>query len=168
MQLYLMRHGDAVDVGQMGVKRDADRMLSDEGIEKTRAAAMGLRSLLEAPLIRVVASPLVRARQTAEIAAKAAAPGVEVELADALKSGAHASDALDWLHGQPAAPMLLVGHMPDLSALASFLVSATGQAGFHFKKAAVLCLHFNGRAAAGKGEVMWFLQPGMLRRLARE
>jgi phosphohistidine phosphatase len=168
MQLYLMRHGAAVDVGQKGVKRDADRMLSDEGIEKTRAAAVGLSSLLDAPLARVIASPLVRARQTAEIAAQVAAPDIEVELSDALQSGAHASDTIGWLSGQPDAPTLLVGHMPDLSVLASFLVAATDHAGFHFRKSAVLCLHFGGRASAGKGEVMWFLQPGMLRRLARE
>ena len=167
MQLYLMRHGAAVDIGQKGVTRDADRMLSAEGIEKTRAVAEGLNAVLDAPLARVIASPLIRAKQTAEIAAKISAPDASVETADVLRAGAHAADAVAWLSGQPAVPTMLVGHMPDLSALASLLVSGTDRAGFQFRKSAILCLQFDGKAAAGRGEVVWFLQPGMLRRLGR-
>jgi phosphohistidine phosphatase len=167
MQLYLMRHGAAVNIGQRGVTRDAERMLSEEGIEKTRGVAEGLRTVLDAPLARIIASPLIRAKQTAEIAAKISAPDVNVETADVLQPDAEAADAIAWLGGQPAGPTMLVGHMPNLSALASLLVSGTHRAGFQFRKSAILCVQFDGKAAAGKGEVVWFLQPGMLRRLAR-
>jgi len=168
MQLYLMRHGAAVDVGQKGVTRDADRMLSAEGVEKTRAAAEGLKEIVDPPLARVVASPLVRARQTAELAAQVAAPGVEVEEERSLQPSADVDVTVRWLIRQPDVPTLLVGHMPDLSALASRLTAGTERAAFDFKKSAVLCLQFDGRPAAGKGVVAWFIPAGILRRIGAE
>lgn len=45
MHVYIVRHGIALDVGEQGVLTDAKRPLSEEGREKTRAAAEGFARL---------------------------------------------------------------------------------------------------------------------------
>jgi len=165
MRLYLMRHGAAVEMGAKGVRSDAGRMLSAEGIAKTKAAANGLRAVVEEPPRRIIASPLVRAQQTADIVAKALSRGVAVEISDALKPGGSPDGVVACLRREPPVPALLVGHMPDLSSLAAALASRGDAPCFAFKKSAVLCLEFEGAVAHGRGRVVWFLEPGMLRRL---
>ncbi|MBN9165380.1 MAG: histidine phosphatase family protein, partial [Myxococcales bacterium] len=66
MKLYVMRHGPAEDNAPTG--RDEDRALTPAGRERTRAVARALLAADEAPLT-IIASPLVRALQTAEIVA---------------------------------------------------------------------------------------------------
>ena len=70
MRLMLMRHGVAEDAGPDTGYRDEPRALTDEGRARIAQAAEGLRVLgIDAAL--VLASPLVRCRQTAEIVAAA-------------------------------------------------------------------------------------------------
>lgn len=168
MRLYFMRHAAAVDIGEKGVTRDADRMLSGEGIRKTKAVSKGLKTVLETPLARIIASPFARAKQTAEIVARAIARDVRVELRDSLKPNGRPAAVIARLRAQPETPTLLVGHMPDLSLLAAALVTGTKQDIFQFKKNAVLCLEFDGTPALGRGRVAWFIDPSVLRRLSRK
>ena len=166
MILYLVRHGEAVDVGEKDVEQDADRMLSSEGRKKTKAVAKGLR-LVGCQPERIVTSPLIRAKQTAEIMAHALASKVDVEEAQELAVGSHAAKVVTWLRGQADVPTLLVGHMPDMGAVASVLVCGNAEASFTFKKAAVCCVSFEGAIQEGKGRLEWLLQPGQLRKLGR-
>ena len=70
IELYLMRHGIAADLGEAGVVKDADRPLTPEGREKMKLAAVGLRKAgMKFNLI--LTSPLLRSRQTAEVVADA-------------------------------------------------------------------------------------------------
>ena len=67
MEIYLLRHGLAEDQAPAG--RDGDRRLTDEGRTKlhrvmARAHTAGVNPAL------ILSSPLVRAMQTAEIAAQ--------------------------------------------------------------------------------------------------
>ena len=72
MELYLIRHADAAPVGQNGVLDDALRPLTPKGQEQSKAVGHGLvRRGVRVPM--VVASPLLRARQTAEGIAQALA-----------------------------------------------------------------------------------------------
>jgi len=168
MKLYLIRHGAAVDVGQHGVKTDAARMLSREGIEKTSAVARALNPILGGDLKRIVSSPLARAKETAEIMAATLSPGVEVELAEELASGADVREAVAWLSRQPHVPTMLVGHMPDLSDLASRLISGADAARIDFKKSAIACIVFEHGIRPGEGCLEWLLPPGVIRRLAAQ
>src|SRR5580765_5134354 len=75
MRIYLMRHGPA---GNRDTWTDDDslRPLTEKGERRTRAAADGLKRLN--PAIDVLlTSPLVRARQTAEIVGEALNLAVE-------------------------------------------------------------------------------------------
>src|SRR5215468_8844575 len=83
MELYVLRHGIAADMGPEG-SGDAGRPLTEEGIAKMREEARGLLQL-GLRLDVLLSSPLVRARQTAEIVGRAL--NIEIQLAAALAPG---------------------------------------------------------------------------------
>ena len=109
--MVLLRHGTAVPHGAAGLD-DADRPLIAEGEREARNAGRALRALQVRP-DRVVTSPLVRARQTAQLAA--AELGVRSVVDDALRPG-FGQAALDELFARhPGECLVLVGHDPDFS-----------------------------------------------------
>ena len=59
---------------------------------------------------------------------------------------------------------MLVGHMPDMGAIASHLISGTDRSRIEFKKAAVARISFERHLAAGQGVLEWLLPPGILKR----
>jgi phosphohistidine phosphatase len=102
--IYLLRHGEAEDDNG----DDAARRLTEKGERQARAAGRALADLgvgIEACL----ASPKVRALETARLACEAL--GVEVEVTEALRGGPF--NALDL--GAGRGEVLLVGHEPDFS-----------------------------------------------------
>ena len=81
LELYLVRHGIAEDHAKDG--GDAARALTDEGIEKLREIGAGLKAI-EVRWDLVLTSPLVRARQTADVLLEAMGgkqPRIEVTTA---------------------------------------------------------------------------------------
>jgi phosphohistidine phosphatase len=86
MNLLIVRHGIAVDRGDPAYPWDDDRPLTAEGIHKFRIAARGLKALGVHPE-RIVSSPLVRARQTAEILRDAVAPSLDLDIEPHLEPG---------------------------------------------------------------------------------
>ncbi|KYF69793.1 MULTISPECIES: phosphohistidine phosphatase SixA [Sorangium] len=125
MHLYVMRHGPAEDRAPSG--RDADRRLTPEGRERVQRVANELRRVRGgAPLARVLASPLARARETAEIAAPiCGAP--EVELQDELALDAGLPLALVAALARGGADALLVGHQPNVEHLVRTLIDPPGR-----------------------------------------
>ena len=164
MKLLLVRHAKAEDREKFDGPDD-ERPLTANGRQKFRAAAKGLRKI--APDIGVlVTSPLVRARQTAEVLARVfAARGiVEQEL---LAPGGSRKALLGWLEQQSDDDVIgLVGHEPDLSELATFLLAKSARPLLEFRKGAAALVSFDGRPAAGQGVLEWLLPPAALRRLA--
>ena len=69
MNLYLLRHGIAVDPSKPGIARDAERPLLPKGKRRLRqiAEAMGALGI---SFDVILSSPYERAKQTAEIVAK--------------------------------------------------------------------------------------------------
>jgi phosphohistidine phosphatase len=122
MDLYLIRHAEAAPLGEGGVSTDADRPLTDLGREQARRVAAGLQAHGVRPGI-FLTSPLLRARQTAEaILEKWPAPAPEVRVCEELEPGTKRrklAKALTRLDGNTVA---LVGHEPDLSTFAAWLL----------------------------------------------
>ena len=118
--MVLLRHGTAVEHGTAGLD-DADRPLIAVGEREARNAGRALRALDVRP-DRVVTSPLVRARQTAQLAA--AELGVTSYEDDALRPGfgQHALDGLFARHEGDC--LVLVGHDPDFSEILRDLAGA--------------------------------------------
>src|SRR5512132_755682 len=84
MRLLLVRHATAVPRGTSGVSDD-ERPLTPEGKTKFLAAARGLARIARRPDV-LLASPLLRARVTTEIAAGVFA-NLEVTIEPALAHG---------------------------------------------------------------------------------
>jgi phosphohistidine phosphatase len=166
MKILLIRHGKAEErpLLSLSAKKDALRALTESGRREMRKAAKGLRKF--APDIDVLAaSPLLRAQETADIVAKVF--GVDEVREQALLSpGADAPALLDWLESHAAeSTVALVGHEPDLSQFATWLLSGNEASFVTLKKGACALIEFDGKPAAGRGVLAWLLQPGQLRKL---
>ena len=129
MNLYVLRHGIAVEPGTPGYERDADRPLTPEGERKLWRIAEAMEAL-ELSFDLILSSPYLRALQTAEIVAKALKGRKKVELSESLTPGGSTKKLVELLNRVQPSPesVLLVGHEPYLSGLISLLVS--GDAGF--------------------------------------
>src|SRR6185503_19114772 len=93
-ELYLIRHGMAEERGDAWPD-DAKRPLSEEGMERLRKSARGL-ARLDVWIDVVFTSPLVRARQTADIVSAAFDPRPSIITIDSLApEGTYASLAAD-------------------------------------------------------------------------
>src|SRR5262245_56535456 len=89
-ELYLIRHGIAEERSDAWPD-DAKRPLTDQGMSRMRKAARGLERL-GVSFDVVLTSPLVRARQTAEIVASAFSPKPQLVTIDSLApGGSHAA-----------------------------------------------------------------------------
>jgi phosphohistidine phosphatase len=121
--LYLLRHGIAED--RTTDKPDRDRTLTPRGRARMRRAALGLRVLVDR-VDDVFTSPYPRAAETARIAAAALGKGLKVRPLDALSHGTSAMDALRALRSMAKSErVMLVGHEPELSHLASMLLTGS-------------------------------------------
>jgi phosphohistidine phosphatase len=155
MELYFLRHGIAADVGPAG-SGDAGRPLTKEGVTKLKAATRGLRRLGVAPDV-LLSSPLVRARQTAEIVAYELE--LELQLADALAPGCTVERLLDLLgQHRDAERAMVVGHEPDFSAMIGAL---TGGSRVLIKKGGLGRVDLDVTEASGA--LVWLLPPSALR-----
>ena len=151
--MVLLRHGTAVPQGTAGLD-DADRPLIAVGEREARNAGRALRALDVRP-DRVVTSPLVRARQTAQLAA--AELGVKSYEDDALRPG-FGQDALGALFARHDGECLvLVGHDPDFSEIVRDLAGAK----VAMAKGGVA------RIDLPSGELRWLLRPRALRLIAK-
>ncbi len=110
-----MRHGPAEDEAASG--NDADRALTPAGRERVRQVVRHLIDRGKTPRI-VMSSPLVRARQTAEIVSEEAGLSVAgIELKKELAMTGHARDLVREIVDSKRKRTILVGHEPELSAL---------------------------------------------------
>jgi len=129
MELYILRHGIAVEPGTPGYEKDADRPLTPEGERKLGQIAKAMEAL-ELSFDLILSSPYRRAQQTAEIIAAGLKARKKLELCDSLTPGGSTTKVVELLNHLRPCPesVLLVGHEPYLSGLISLLVS--GKEGF--------------------------------------
>lgn len=167
MDLYLVRHAIAAERGDGAFPNDDERPLTPDGIHKFRLASQGLAELGMKPG-RIVSSPLLRARQTAEILRDIVAKDVSITISPALSPGAEYGAIVKAIAPYSEDEVAVVGHEPHLSGLASYLLVGGDSAVLEFKKGAVARLKFPERAAPGAGSLEWLIQPGALRLLAKD
>ncbi len=165
MQILIIRHAKAEQRGLLGFigKRDAARPLTDGGRKDMRKTAKVLRTLVP-ELDVLAASPLVRARETADIVSGRYDDLPVTELA-ALAPGGAKEDVLAWLRDlKPAATVALVGHEPDLGILASWLLGGGAESFLPLKKGAACLIDMRDSPAPGSGRLTWLLPPAVLRK----
>jgi len=136
LNLYLIRHGIAVERSEN--IDDFERSLTPEGSKKTRDIAQKLHKLgLKFDLLQT--SPLLRARQTAEIFAHTFSSTIEVS--ELLAPDGNFKHWIRWLltlQEQGLTSLGIVGHEPDLSAWAELLVFGEIKGSLVLKKAGII------------------------------
>jgi phosphohistidine phosphatase len=166
MDLIVVRHAVAMDQQEAQSQdiADRDRPLTPKGRKQMKRAARGL--VRRVPRIAsIITSPLRRAVETGAVLGKVYGGLEHVESA-ALNPDAE-PDALAQVLAESTAgsPVAVVGHEPHLSKWISWAL--TGQTGtpLELKKGGACLIQFEGAPAAGQGRLMWFVTPGILKRL---
>lgn len=150
MRTFILRHGEA----QLFANRDADRMLTAIGRQQTidilTASAAELRSVT-----RIVASPYVRAQQTAALAAELLA--LPVATSPLLVPEGELMAVAGLLESRAGETLLLVSHQPLVGNLVNWFCGL--EPGRHrMGTSALACI--DAEIVAGScGELRWLRQP---------
>jgi len=166
MEVILIRHAKAETRDPNSWPDDDQRPLTVEGRAEQRAAARAMKKM-GIKFDFLVTSPLLRARETTDLIAKAyrwaEPPQVAEEMGHEYSVGAVVKFLAKF---PPDSVVALVGHEPDLSDLTSALISKDRDVNIAVKKSGVVGIEFDGPAEAGKGTLLFHLKPGHLRKLA--
>jgi phosphohistidine phosphatase len=160
MNLFIMRHGIAVDLGAPGIAHDAERPLTPEGQSKLGQIIKAVHGM-ELSFEAIISSPYVRARQTAELIACSFKKSTKVELREALAPDGTSALVIETLRRLKPAPenLLLVGHEPNLSHLVSVLVGSKGGSCVVFKKGGLCKLCVHSLRPRPDASIEWLLTP---------
>lgn len=162
MQLYLCRHGEAVDAaGDIG---DEERWLTAEGRQGVARVGALLKTQGDIPAL-ILTSPLVRAVQTASELAQALGYGAAVEVLPALAPKGRLGEVLQGLESYPAVrSVYLVGHEPQMGEWTAALLGRP-TFGRAFEKGGVARINFAAAPEPGRGRAAFYLSPLHLRAL---
>ncbi|HTV48510.1 MAG TPA: phosphohistidine phosphatase SixA [Phycisphaerae bacterium] len=164
MKLYLIRHAIAAD--PTPEMTDEARPLTSEGVKKFRQTVAGLLKL-KPRIDMIFSSPLVRARQTAAILAdkfETTGEHAVLEIQTSLAPPARLDAFLSHLAKlEPdVSGVAAVGHEPAMSEwIGKICFDSPGRC--HMKKGAIAAIDLD--VASGKGELLFLLEPGFLRRI---
>ena len=162
MKVYFFRHATAVEAA----RTDAARELTKKGREEARIAGAALVQLSVEPS-HVLASPLVRARQTAQIACETMKFSGEIKPCKELENGAATAQLLKALAScGHANAILLVGHCPSMPDHISSLIGAQTSEGIELSKGGIACVELDALRPGG-GRLRWLLRQKQLRLIAR-
>lgn len=164
LNLFILRHGIAVEHGTPGYASDADRPLTPKGKRQMHKVADAIRAM-KLGFDSFLSSPLVRARQTAEIVATDLKLKKRLDFADELKPGGSVKDLVKKVRSLEPLPenLVLVGHEPYLSELISFFVTGRTDAGFMLKKAGLAKLETDDLRAGKCATLAWLLTPAQMK-----
>jgi phosphohistidine phosphatase len=190
VRLYLIRHAATFPGDPARWPDDGLRPLTPAGVEEFQEVATGLARLVGS-VDAVLASPLVRTRQTAEILSAAAGWPRATE-APQLVPGRTAEQALTLArehelrargpvvarnrdprrdpqqHDPHDSGLVLVSHEPNLLELISLCIAGDdARVRCDIEKGGAACLLFPGAMGAGEARLEWLLTPRALRALAR-
>ncbi|MCI0683899.1 MAG: phosphohistidine phosphatase SixA [Gemmataceae bacterium] len=157
MELFLIRHADAAPLGERGVTDDADRPLTAKG--EAQAASIG-KALQRRGIVldKLIASPLLRAQQTANIMVRHLQPAPEVTTSEALAPGVKPRKTAKLLRSVDGERIGLVGHMPDVAEWAGWLIGAK-KAEIDVAKAGIVCIECGELPNKGMGTLRWLVTP---------
>ena len=159
--MYFLRHGIAAERSEWRGD-DATRPLTDDGVERTGVVAAAL-ARLDLDVGMIITSPLVRARQTAEIVARALGLGSKIVEDHRLAPGFDAEKLRAiLLDHRNAGDVMVVGHEPDFSETVGALV---GGGNVVMRKAGLALVELS-NARADRGRLLWLVPPKILTRLS--
>jgi phosphohistidine phosphatase len=163
-ELYLVRHGIAEERGDAWPD-DSKRPLTEDGMSRFRKSARGL-SRLGVSLDVILTSPLVRARQTADILGAVFEQRPHIVAVESLiPGGSHQALLTDLEKHSRRTRIALVGHEPGIGELAARLAGSRHP--FEFKKGAICRIDVDSLPPGGPGKLRWFITPRILRSIRK-
>jgi phosphohistidine phosphatase len=166
MDIYVVRHGIAIDREDPKCPPDPERYLTEEGIEKTKRVAAAVAALGASPDL-LLSSPYVRAMQTAEIFGSALDYSKQkIRRTDLLLPGTEPSLLFRELAKDKQTSTLFVfGHAPQLDDI---IAAALGSKHHitSLKKAGVALIELK-RVSPPNGQLVWLAPPKLLRRAGK-
>jgi phosphohistidine phosphatase len=167
MNLYILRHAIAVEHGAPGITNDDDRPLTDKGIRKLKKVIKAIAAMdLEFDVI--LSSPLIRAKQTAEITADELKLRKNLKFTNDLKPGGNPRTLIQHINELSSKPgnIVLVGHEPYLSKLIALLSSGNTDTRIDLKKAGLCKMEIETLQYARCATLCWLLTPGQMELMA--
>ena len=160
MDLYLLRHGKA----ETGYGSDDDaRALTPGGRKEIRQVAAWIASR-EIAFSIVATSSLARARETAEQVYRVLDPRPDLQVWDELAPGGTPEDLVIRISRcDPSPALLLVGHEPLLSTLASRMITGDERARITLAKGGLAKIRGIAFTDGVTGELQWLLTPRQIR-----
>ena len=157
MDIYLVRHGEYVDLGSKTLEQDSQNRLSVEGVAKLQRQAKTLAAW-QIPVEQIVASPFVRAKQTAEILADGI--GVSIDEHVALTRTFFNMAGLTQILQEYADTkhLMLVGHESDLSTVAADVI---GGGKLELARGGIIRIALD-TIDPPQGSLIWLLSPDVM------
>jgi phosphohistidine phosphatase len=165
MDLLVIRHGPAGTREEFAATGDSDdrRPLTEKGEKQVRRVARGLHRIVKNVDV-LASSPLVRARQTADIVSNTYER--EVVTTEALRPDASSATFVKWVKDSAADDVVaVVGHEPHLSGLVAFLIAESGDARLELEKGGACLVRFDKLPRRATGTLLWLLSPRVIRKL---
>ncbi len=161
MNVYLLRHAHALDIGKQGSQSDEERPLSDEGRRQTELVADAVQRL-GLKFEQVLSSPLRRALETAqELCRHLGLPPAALGTCDQLEPGGSLKKLMKRLRSLEANEVVLVGHAPDLGEYAAWLIGSK-RTQLEIPKAALAAIRCDAPPRKGVGTLTWLLTPEVI------
>jgi phosphohistidine phosphatase len=157
MNLYLIRHADAVPFSEFR-GTDEERPLTDRGHHEARRLGEVLK-IRQIFIDRIITSTLVRAIQTAqEIIPILGLTPEQVGVNKELSPGGKVRKLAKHLNELKEKSIALVGHMPDISVFAAWMIGSK-KANLQFEKSGIAFIQIDDEVEKGGGSLNWLLTP---------
>jgi phosphohistidine phosphatase len=163
MNIYILRHGIAVEREDWNGKDDSKRPLTREGEKQLVKISRALEEM-DLKFDLILSSPLERAKRTAEIVAENLDLKKLLKLSDALTPEGDMESLIAEINKLKPENCMLVGHEPYLSKLVAQSVSE-GDMEMDFKKAGLCKLKTDELRFGRCAKLCWLLTPKQMERM---
>lgn len=166
MQLYIVRHGIAIDREDPNCPPDPERFLTSEGVDKSSQVAKGVAEVGAVPDL-MLSSPYLRAFQTAEIFAAALEYSKsKIRKTELLLPGSEPLQLFRELSkDKQLSSVFIFGHAPQLDDILATSLGAKHHL-TALKKAGVALVELK-RLVPPSGQLIWLATPKLLRKAGK-
>ena len=167
MDIYILRHGKAEEKTQ-NVSSDSKRRLTEGGKKELDCIGRSLKNL-ETDFDFIASSPLIRAKQTAEIIIRhVKCKKKSITIWNDLKPESDVTQTMKTLTKlKPDSRVLLVGHEPHLSTLISFIISGSNAVDISLKKGGFVHIKGESQNSEILGSLRSIMTPKQLKKLCK-
>ena len=168
MEIYILRHGKAEERSQ-NISSDSKRRLTEVGKRDLQHIAKSI-SNLDIKFDIIISSPLVRAKQTADIVLKHVKNKKKtITIWNELKPEIAVNETIKKLTTmKPISSVLLVGHEPHLTTLIGSLVSSdSNDIDISLKKGGFVHIRCSHEKSTISGSLLSILTPKQLKKICK-